>query len=230
MTLQCREIDDLLAAYVLQAVDDQSRCAVNEHLADCRRHDAEIEGLRATAGQLALTAPTVAPPDGLKDLLLNAFRSDVRVSAGGSRMEVAARPAPPMWRRLSFAYGLAAALAIIALALGALTLSGEAKDGVRQAIVRTVDRDNMHLRLIYLPEQSQALVAMDMPELPANRTYQLWQVTAAGPKSIRLMPAKAGEVLKVDLSQATALAVSVEPLGGSSQPTNEPVVVISLLN
>jgi len=67
-----------------------------------------------------------------------------------------------------------------------------------------------------------------LPPLPANQTYQAWQIAGGTPVSLGLMSGNAGiAAFEVDLSNASAVAISVEPAGGSTQPTN--VVLVSEL-
>ena len=39
---RCSEVDGLLTGYAADALDEDERCAVATHLAECRNHDAEF--------------------------------------------------------------------------------------------------------------------------------------------------------------------------------------------
>jgi anti-sigma-K factor RskA len=79
--------------------------------------------------------------------------------------------------------------------------------------------------------QREAVVSADLPALPGTRVYQLWVMTAAGSaRSAGLLASTssgstttllAGGVLPGD-----RLGVTVEPAGGTAQPTTTPVVVM----
>jgi anti-sigma-K factor RskA len=78
-------------------------------------------------------------------------------------------------------------------------------------------------------------VGSHLPELAGDRTFELWLIPAKGaPQPLSLFKANAagGYVSvprnAVDLSQATALAVSVEPLRGSLAPTTKPILLVPL--
>ena len=78
-------------------------------------------------------------------------------------------------------------------------------------------------------------VGSRLPQLAANRTYQLWVIPNTGnPESSGVFqPNPAGDSVTVsgravDPAQYKAVAVSVEPSGGSPQPTTTPILVIPL--
>jgi anti-sigma-K factor RskA len=69
-----------------------------------------------------------------------------------------------------------------------------------------------------------------MPELPDDQVYELWTIqdtpqpagtfTASDPTSVIALPAAA--------VSADQIAVTVEPAGGSDQPTSDPVMALPL--
>ena len=69
------------------------------------------------------------------------------------------------------------------------------------------------------------LVKDSLPPLGAGRTYQLWAVTGAAPVSAGLLGRDPGVAAFTIDAPTTALAISVEPTIGSSQPTAEPIAV-----
>lgn len=73
------------------------------------------------------------------------------------------------------------------------------------------------------------LVTKAMPAAPEGKTYQMWLFTDAGAiVSAGLMQPAADQtiILSGDAAHATAAAISVEPAGGSKQPTSDPVALI----
>jgi anti-sigma-K factor RskA len=72
------------------------------------------------------------------------------------------------------------------------------------------------------------LVTSKMPAAPEGRVYQLWLQDATGHlTSAGVMPAGSDQVvvLEGDATTATAAGISVEPAGGSQQPTSEPIAL-----
>jgi anti-sigma-K factor RskA len=65
------------------------------------------------------------------------------------------------------------------------------------------------------------------PPLDASQNYQLWAISESGEAtSLGLLPPEDGvprTKVEFDGSNAVRIAVTVEPAGGSEQPTTEPV-------
>jgi anti-sigma-K factor RskA len=80
---------------------------------------------------------------------------------------------------------------------------------------------------------SQAKTAVEMDDaspLPEGRVLQLWYVGASGPVSAGVMPAEDGAgraVLDGTYRPGDTVAITVEPEGGSEQPTTEPIVAVT---
>jgi len=80
--------------------------------------------------------------------------------------------------------------------------------------------------------QGVLLVASNLPQLQAGRTYEMWVVPkAGGPRPMGLFkPAADGTAFHlhpgaVNLDEAAAVALSVEPEGGSPAPTTTPFLI-----
>jgi anti-sigma-K factor RskA len=86
-------------------------------------------------------------------------------------------------------------------------------------------------RAFWSRSRGLVMTASNLPALPPGRTYQLWFVTAAAPISAGLLrPDAAGGLTTVlstpaDLPRPAALAVTLEPDGGSPGPTGEKYLV-----
>jgi anti-sigma-K factor RskA len=71
------------------------------------------------------------------------------------------------------------------------------------------------------------MVDLDSP--PEGHTYQAWQIVDGAPVSVGVLDTHAGQVaFTADLAAASAIALSVEPLGGSQTPTTTPILVTEL--
>ncbi len=80
--------------------------------------------------------------------------------------------------------------------------------------------------------QGVLLVAANLPALDAGRIYEMWVVPkVGGPRPAGLFKSAAdGSAIHlrpgpVDLTEAAAIALSVEPDGGSAQPTTAPFLI-----
>ncbi len=76
---------------------------------------------------------------------------------------------------------------------------------------------------------NESAVVLNGVQKPADRSLQMWVVSGSTAKSVGLFDPPAGqnyEVMKGALSPKQAVAVTVEPAGGSPKPTTKPIVVL----
>ena len=227
MSLTCEEAEALLGEYVLNALPPEEQQAAEEHLRDCRNHDAGIAEYRSMAAGLGGSVEEIRPPRRLRGQLLAAFDQEARRAAGTARPGLF-NLGPGWWRRLEVAYGIAAVLLIAAIGLGVWNLSLH-KAGNEPQISEAVSGPN-RLRVIFLPQEKLAVIDYGLTPLAPDRAYQLWQLPEGGgvPVSLGLISGKSPMAIAADLSAADAVAVSIEPAGGSSQPTSAPILVDKL--
>ena len=236
MSFQDTEIHDLVAAYALDAVDDDERMAFERHLETCERCRNELAGLRDTAASLAYAAGPVAPAPG-------AARADPR------RRRAQSGPTSsrcrPRRSRTAVVLGTATAIAAgIAIALGIWNISlhnslddeqaqlaatnkalivacGDAEAPLRH------ERAGASGQLVVASSGKAALVYLQPAE--GARREDLPGVGAHGDS-----PTPAGEFdpdsgcvavpLDASVPADTGVAVTVEPDGGSTQPTTGPIL------
>lgn len=155
------------------------------------------------------------------------------------------RPAFPV--RISLLAAAAAALLILSNAywlgqLGSLRGERDRLDAVLSAVdAGSAERVNLlsaedvvYARLIYDPASGSAVLFSEaLPPLPADRTYQLWLLNDADVTSVGIFGGEADGVTHVlpsglVLPASATFAISVEPLGGSTSPTTEPIAFGSL--
>jgi anti-sigma-K factor RskA len=79
-------------------------------------------------------------------------------------------------------------------------------------------------------EDAALLLPAGLPEAPEGRTWQAWTVNADGARSAGVFDVAGGEAVALSgsLADADAVAVSLEPRGGSEAPTTDPVLVVPL--
>lgn len=226
------EIHALSGAYAVDALDEHERALFERHLAECADCRDEVDSLRAAAASLAETT-AVAPPAHL--------RADVLDAIGK------VRPLPPLPRQLDRADGrgrrfrglLAAAAAVAVVGTGVVVSQPwEDEPSTFDRVVAASDVDTVTVPMdggkvtVHRSESvgRAVLEADDMPAPPKGKVYELWlQVDGA------MVPAglieTAGEqelVLTGDASEATAAGITIEPDGGSPQPTSDPIALFDL--
>lgn len=249
--MNCDEVEDLLGAYALDALSPGDAALLREHLAGCEEHAEKASELRATAVRLPAAAGAVAPPAALKRRVLSAiagtsqsetpyrgpltFRPRAERAPKAPRV-LAARPPPYAW---------GAVAAVLVAAFGALVawnivLMNRGANDVGRLATRATDVRPLtgtdggpHGTVVYFAADKMAVVYGDsMPALDSDRTYQLWAITGGRPESIGLMRAepdgRATVIVPFDTGRSSALAVTIEPAGGSDQPTSTPVAEAEL--
>src|SRR5512136_1366543 len=103
------QMDDLLPAYALEALDDSERALVEEHLRGCvmcRRMLAEYQGV---ANELLAAVPQVKAPSALRDAMQR------RLRAAGAGMRPRERAAVRVGAGAARAWTLAAGIALLLL-------------------------------------------------------------------------------------------------------------------
>ena len=87
------------------------------------------------------------------------------------------------------------------------------------------------------PQSSAVAHVFRLPPAPAGRTYQIWAIADGKPVSIALFNSGLDGhalverfTLPASVAGISAVAVTVEPEGGSPQPTTTPFLAGSLLN
>jgi anti-sigma-K factor RskA len=205
------ELDELLAAYAIDAVDAEERAQLDAYLERSPDAAREIAELQETTALLAFTGPDEAP-DTLWDRIENALGAEPPRLV--MPLDAAAHRSPRRRRGMAakVAIGIAAASAVAA-GVTAVVVSDEmarqeqrldrvagsvANDGMHRAAeaaaadprsrtVRLVaGRGSGSATVIAMPDGAAFLMARDMERLGPDRTYQLWAITGDpdGPKVV----------------------------------------------
>ncbi|MEV0643687.1 anti-sigma factor [Phytomonospora sp. NPDC050363] len=230
----------LLGAYVLNALDDHERARFEVHLGACSSCAAEAAELSGTAARLA-DGLSAEPPATMRASVMEAVRATPQLTA--EDRPVPRRPAPAVPRPRRNLVTLAAAIvAVAALALSAFVyVTGQARvddlreqvdardaEAARVAAVLAADdavlttapaADGGSISVVTSASRNAAVVTrVGMPGLSADQAYQLWRDVDGVMVSAGLMPHVSG--LVAGIVEATAIGLSVEPAGGSPQPTH----------
>ena len=152
-----------------------------------------------------------------------------RIEARIGGAAAVAAPPPNWWGRLAFWRGLSAVAAMVVIGLGVLLTSpGPAQPPLVVVLGATGAGDAGIVRAAFVASVSgdgRTLVTRPLADvsLEAGRALELWAVPEAGaPRSLGLISASGTTIVRQGrvLQNAAALAVSLEPAGGS--PTGAP--------
>ena len=252
MSDEAADIHTLSGAYALDALDPAQAAAFERHLESCAECSAEIRSFNASVALMADDA-VEAPPARLRGSILSAI-SDVRPLppiVSDEPDEAPLAPVVPLesrrGRKITTWFAVAAAVLGIAMA-GAVWRSVTLQTQVSQLAATAADLNavltapdaqtvvhtegDAHATVIMSMSKGEAvLVTQGMAPPPAGSTYQVWFVGASGTAaSAGFVPdgPSSATLLTGDPASAVAVGVTVEPEGGSPQPTTTPVMVMEL--
>lgn len=231
---------DELLLYALDQLSPADQARVQAALDADPALQAEVQAHREAVSLLLddLNLEAVTVPAHAEDRLLARVRAETEqlpaypAPAATTELPEAGEGAfpmtPPSPRRtawwLAVPLGLAAALALW-FALRAPGDPAQQYARLPGAVVRTVTSGQETLgTLVRLPD-GRVFVALKQAA-PPGRTYQLWHIQGAQPVSLGVF-GSAG-LLSSPLPPNATVAVSVEPSGGSPQPTSKPLFAQSL--
>jgi hypothetical protein len=235
--LSAEEVDSLLPAYALDAVDDDERDAIEAHLAQSPEADEEVAEFRNAAAMLAFAGG--APPEGVWDRIesqLGPRASSVDAPVVDIDAARAARASRiPAWRRLVAVAAVAAVLtgAVVWVAArddsastptaAALAQQARREPGARTATL--VDADGNALATAIVLPDGRGYLESSLPSLPRGRTYQLWSAGGQQMVSLGVLGREPVVVAFAAAPGTTSLAVTDETAGGAVAPTQAPVAV-----
>jgi anti-sigma-K factor RskA len=241
------DLHGLSGVYALDALTGLELDQFEHHLHRCPPCENEVRGFRETATRLA-QAVAASPPLALRERVLTAASVTRQLSPEVREMPRArVRPAGSPWLpRLAVA--VAAAAVAAAVALGVVQSSTQqqlsqakaenrsvaavlAAPDARLAVRRTTDGG---LATVVASQSRHALIisTAGLPALSGGKVYELWFVAGQTARRAGLLPAPAAgrtaPLLASGLQPGDAVALTVEPAGGTSHPTTTPIVAVPL--
>ena len=230
----------LATPYALHAMPEAERAELDRRIAAAPPDVAqafadEVRAVRETMAVLS-AATAVEPPVDLRDQVLAEIASTQPVSAPVTEL----RPRVNRWQKAVLA--AAAVLAVGAGALGVgLALRPAATPSTAEQVfaapdVRTVSGEipgGGTATVVFSREKDAGVLVMNNVSPPKPGTvYQMWLVGADGPHSAGTMDAKAvapsTTAVLPDLGDSQTLAFTIEPPGGSEEPTGQPFAALPL--
>jgi anti-sigma-K factor RskA len=211
---------DLVAAYAVGAIDPATgeSSDVRKHISECAICREEFKVARAATAALGLSAAEVPPAD-LRERILASLPSKV----------------VPLSRRSPSPWFVPAVAAAVVLIVAGVWWSGHrapaptwavaclpaASDCHASGTVTVAGANHLHMQL-------SGLVA-----LPAGKQYQAWIIRpGSAPKPEPVFSPDEGGAGSVDIPESPTkgalVAVTVEPAGGSQQPTSKPFLVAKI--
>jgi anti-sigma-K factor RskA len=221
----------LTGSYVLDAISDAEREEFERHLQHCPACEAEVRGLRETAARLAL-ARAVAPPAQMERRVLAATYRTSQLPFSRDQIR-AARKFP---RRLVILAAAASVAAVVALGVSQLSTQHQLDRARETAIARVVDAPDARVEIARTSAGGSVTVVASaalreavvsttgMASPPPGRVYQVWVISPSGARSAGLLHDTS--LLASAVVPGDRIGVTVEPAGGTTRPTTNPVAVL----
>ncbi|WP_218566739.1 anti-sigma factor [Vallicoccus soli] len=230
------ELHTLTGAYALHALPPDEEAEFERHLRECDDCRQEVRELEATTAQLGAAAAVTPPPELKRRVMAHVATTRQEPPRSSAARSAAHRR---WWAQPA---GIAAAVLLaVSVGLGGVALDqrsdlseARAQQQAVAAVLADPDRRIATAALgtatgtVVVADDRAVFLASDLEDLPEDRTYQLWTLRDDGTdiRSAGLLEAQDGttQSLVEDLDGTEALAVSVEPAGGSEQPTADQIL------
>lgn len=228
------DLHTLSGAYALNALSAEEADQFRRHLEACPACSQEVRELQQAAANMG-AAESVAPPAHLRERVLAAVDQTPQLPPRtGGVVELPRRRWAP---RL-----LAAAAAVVLVVAGAIGLSQ--LDGDEQGatlaseVVQVFEADDANtasmetanggtIRVATSPGRGE--MAVDTDELPAldeDHVYQLWAIQGETISAVGVLDREKGAAMEMP-EPDIEVAITIEPAGGSEQPTTEPIMQVN---
>ena len=246
--------EDLKDAYVLGALPEEERLSFEDYLAAHPERQAEIDELGAVAGLLAFYPQEQEPSPELRSRVMEVVEAEAeppRVRGPSTFGRVG-----DFLSIRNLALG-AAALLVIGLLSWNVMLQGQVEDlqgqiedaqGQVQDLQAQVEEaqkqqsptielegswadQGANAQVLSINKNQAILVAKDMPSVPEDQTCEIWVISNDVPKPSGLFqpdPNMTATPITNSIAKADVIAVTVEPAGGSEQPTSDPVLLAKM--
>lgn len=238
------ELESLLGAYALDAVDGPEADALEAHLRYCPRCRAELADHREVAAMLAHEGSPA--PEGVWNLI------EASLEEAPPRMELAPlrrRGRVPTfgWRAATAVMSVAAVLLIGVLGVRvvddgrridrlASASQGEqllraanaalTDPGARRVALRSPGNGLLSAEAVVLPDGAGYVVKSNLPKLQAERAYQLWALSGTSKISIGVLgPSVRAAAFQAPSADLWGLAITQERAGGVIATQNPPIVL-----
>lgn len=224
-------VENLTGAYALDALSPQERAAVEAAMAESESLRTEIVELTDTAVELGLAVPPVTPRPELRASVLAALDDVPQDAPARRRVRGAAETKAKLrWGRVGVMLASAAAIAVLVVGgitvthfTNPMTVLTSAQDLER--VTEPVEGGGTATVMWSASLGQAAMVVEGIGPLPDHFVYQAWfmgdEIRSAG-----VFTGDAAMVLEGEMHAGDQIGISIEPEGGSAQPTTSPILAV----
>ncbi|GAA4015653.1 anti-sigma factor [Allokutzneria multivorans] len=233
------DVHTLTGAYAMNALDEIERREFERHMAVCPDCEQETRELERTAAQLGMAAAT-APPPGMRAKVLAEVSRTRQLSPIAPPAVSTVQKLRPKWAMpVVSLLAAASVLAAVVFGVGALTanqeltreraLTEQVSAIVGAADARTEVAGNGKVVSSKLLGKAVLLANDQVPAPRPGNDLQAWSISDTGYVSLGLMArTHSGKhaPMVFPTSGISKIGVTLEPSGGSAQPTSTPVLIV----
>ncbi|MGF1470450.1 MAG: anti-sigma factor domain-containing protein [Rubrobacteraceae bacterium] len=236
--------EELKEAFAVGALTEDERREVEDYLNLHPELRQEVEHLSSLAHVLALSPTEHKPSPELRENILEIVESEASEAHGGT-------PRESSWTNLReyvslqrIALGAAAVLVVVLFAWNILlqgeiqglqgevqALQSELQQRETFAMQGSAEAGNARAEVVEVEGLQSVIVAQDLPRIPEDKVLQIWVIEDGTPQSAGTFSSGDETIaapIRDSLNNAEAVAITIEPSGGSDQPTTEPLLQTSI--
>ena len=224
-----------LPAYSLDALEPAERSDLEHHLDGCPECRAELAWLSPATGILADEVDQVEPSPDLKKKVMAAIEDDLAETEPSDASPARRRVTPRhnWWSGLlrPAVLGAAAAALFLGVVLGIVATGNDSPSGPDRQVI--TGQSTIGADAVLVSSDGTGTLKVTGLEPPGDgQVYQAWVQRGQDiePTESLFVPDRSGSATASipDLDGVRAVMVSVEPGGGSPQPTTTPVITVPL--
>lgn len=237
----------LAAGYVLGGLTPEESELARSLYSSHPEFRAEVASFEATMASVAATDEPATPSAELETAILSIPQQYPALA------EPELTPTPRRGRISATMFALVASiLAVTVIAMGSLLFSEMRETQQMEDSLTVMEEQRQQLeQLLGSPDLAAAhaesslggsvtvtfsqnaqmihVVPHDLPNLTSDESMQMWLIGEEGPHSIGLMSTEGPQMLSgIELGEGVVFGVTVEPAGGSPQPTSDPIIAAEL--
>lgn len=232
--MTCDELQDAFELYALGALEDEERGEIETHLArGCQTCQGRLNDALALNALMLSSTPAAVPPARLKRRVLASFGIERSGWGWLGAFAAALMLMLALWlsvqeRRRAAELAEARREAIQVEADRDRLLQAFAflnQPETKQVVFGAGQPQPPHGNIFVNPSSGVLLIGANFPALPSGKTYEMWVIptktSAPRPAGIFQPTAQGGamHILNGPIDSLYAVAVSIEPDGGSQSPT-----------
>ena len=225
------QLRDDISAWVIGALEPAEAAVLEEHLRTCESCSRQARWLQPASSALLESVEPVEPPPALRERVMSEVRADA-----ARRQPAESRSPGGFWHFLMRPATAMAAVAIAAVGIGGYFLASDGGDGdspEQLAQAECEDPGGLICATLEREGDTGTLQVSGLRQLEGEQVYQAWVRHGDVIEDSSLFAARAdgtatAAIPDEDLHGGDEVLVTVEPRGGSEQPTTEPLVSVDV--